>query len=164
MDYLEHMQTRIVTDDHLNALLTYWRLKDERIVFTNGCFDILHRGHVEYLAKAASLGDLLFVGINSDQSVRKLKGKDRPIQDEYSRALMTASLRFVTAVMLFDEDTPYQLIKRVQPDVLVKGGDYQEKDIVGADIVRNKGGEVVSVDFTDGYSSSKIIEKIQQFK
>ena len=158
------MQTRIVTDDHLNSLLTYWRLKDEKIVFTNGCFDILHRGHVEYLAKAASLGDLLFVGINSDQSVRKLKGNDRPIQDEYSRALMTASLRFVTAVMLFDEDTPYQLIKRVQPDVLVKGGDYQEKDIVGADIVRNKGGEVETVDFTDGYSSSKIIEKIQQFK
>jgi len=164
MDYLAHMQTRIVTDDHLNGLLTYWRLKDEKIVFTNGCFDILHRGHVEYLAKAASLGDLLFVGINSDQSVRKLKGNDRPIQDEYSRALMTASLRFVTAVMLFDEDTPYQLIKRVQPDVLVKGGDYQEKDIVGADIVRNKGGEVETVDFTDGYSSSKIIEKIQQFK
>jgi rfaE bifunctional protein nucleotidyltransferase chain/domain len=164
MDYLEHMQTRIVTDDHLNALLTYWRLRDEKIVFTNGCFDILHRGHMEYLAKAASLGDILFVGINSDKSVRKLKGNDRPIQDEYSRALMTASLRFVTAVMLFDEDTPYRLIERIQPDILVKGGDYQEKDIVGADIVKNKGGQVVSVDFTDGYSSSRIIEKIQQFK
>ena len=164
MDYLEHMQTRIVTGDHLQALLTYWRLKDQKIVFTNGCFDLLHRGHVEYLAKAASLGDLLFVGINSDQSVRKLKGDERPVQDEYSRALMTASMRFVTAVMLFDEDTPYRLIERIQPDVLVKGGDYQEKDIVGADVVRNKGGEVVSVDFTDGFSSSKIIEKIRQSK
>jgi len=164
MDYLEHMQTRIVTGDHLQALLTYWRLKDQKIVFTNGCFDLLHRGHVEYLAKAASLGDLLFVGINSDQSVRKLKGDERPVQDEYSRVLMTASMRFVTAVMLFDEDTPYRLIERIQPDVLVKGGDYQEKDIVGADVVRKKGGEVVSVDFTDGFSSSKIIEKIRQSK
>ncbi|HKL38996.1 MAG TPA: D-glycero-beta-D-manno-heptose 1-phosphate adenylyltransferase [Bacteroidales bacterium] len=164
MDYLEHMQTRIVGEDHLNPLLTYWRLKDQKIVFTNGCFDILHRGHVEYLAKAASLGDILFVGINSDQSVRKLKGDERPVQDEYSRALLTASMRFVTAVMLFDEDTPYRLIERIQPDVLVKGGDYQEKDIVGADLVRNKGGKVVPVDYTDGYSSSKIIEKIQQFK
>jgi rfaE bifunctional protein nucleotidyltransferase chain/domain len=162
MDYLELTRSKVITDDNLEALLAYWRLKDEKIVFTNGCFDILHRGHAEYLAQAASLGDILLIGLNSDQSVKKLKGDPRPLQDEYSRALLIASLRFVTGVILFDEDTPYRLIQRVVPDILVKGGDYKEEDIVGADIVRENGGEVVTVDFTDGYSSSNIIDKMRQ--
>lgn len=161
MDYLKLLQSRIITDDNLNALLTYWRLKDEKIVFTNGCFDLLHRGHVEYLARAASLGSILVVGLNSDASVRRLKGDRRPVQDEYSRALLTTSLRFVTGVKLFDEDTPYELIRRIQPDVLVKGGDYKEEDIVGGDVVKSKGGEIVTIDFTEGYSTSGIIEKIR---
>lgn len=162
MDYLKVIQSRIITDENLESLLTYWRLRDEKIVFTNGCFDLLHRGHVEYLAQAASLGSVLLVGLNSDHSVRKIKGDERPIQDEYSRLLLTASLHFVTGVKLFDEDTPYRLISRIVPDILVKGGDYKEEDIVGADVVKGNGGRVVTIDFTDGYSSSRIIEKIRQ--
>jgi rfaE bifunctional protein nucleotidyltransferase chain/domain len=161
MDYLKLLQSKIITDDNLNALLTYWRLKDEKIVFTNGCFDLLHRGHVEYLARAASLGSILVVGLNSDASVRRLKGDQRPVQDEYSRALLTTSLRFVTGVKLFDEDTPYELIRRIVPDILVKGGDYKEEDIVGGDVVRSNGGEIVTIDFTEGYSTSGLIEKIR---
>lgn len=162
MDYLKLLQSKIITDDNLNALLTYWRLKDEKIVFTNGCFDLLHRGHIEYLARAASLGSILVVGMNSDASVRRLKGDQRPVQDEYSRALLTTSLRFVTGVKLFDEDTPYELIRRIVPDVLVKGGDYKEEDIVGGDVVKSNGGEIVTIDFTEGYSTSGLIEKIRQ--
>jgi len=162
MDYLKLIQSRIITDENLGALLTYWRFKDEKIVFTNGCFDLLHRGHVEYLAQAAALGSVLILGLNSDQSVRKIKGDQRPIQDEYSRALLTASLHFVTGVKLFDEETPYNLISRIVPDVLVKGSDYREEDIVGADVVKQHGGQVVTIDFTDGYSSSGIIDKIRQ--
>jgi len=161
MDYLKLLQSRIITDDNLNALLTYWRLKDEKIVFTNGCFDLLHRGHIEYLARAASLGSILLVGLNSDASVTRLKGDQRPVQDEYSRALLTTSLRFVTGVKLFDEDTPYELISRIVPDVLVKGGDYKEEDIVGGDVVKSNGGEIVTIDFTEGYSTSGLIEKIR---
>jgi len=162
MDYLKVIQSRIITDENLESLLAYWRLRDEKIVFTNGCFDLLHRGHVEYLAQAASLGSVLLVGVNSDQSVRKLKGDERPVQDEYSRALITASLHFVTGVKLFDEGTPDRLIRRIVPDILVKGGDYKEEDIVGADVVKGHGGRVVTIDFTDGFSSSRIIEKIRQ--
>lgn len=162
MDHLQLIQSRIIKDENLEVLLTYWRLKDEKIVFTNGCFDLLHRGHVEYLAQAAGLGSILIVGLNSDESVRKIKGPDRPIQDEYSRALLTASFHFVSGVKLFDEETPYNLINRIIPDVLVKGGDYKEEDIVGADVVKQHGGSVVTIDFTDGYSSSRLIDKIRQ--
>jgi len=162
MDYRKLTQPKPITDENLNALLTYWRLRDERIVFTNGCFDLLHRGHVEYLAQAAALGSVLIVGLNSDASVRKIKSADRPIQDEYSRALLMTSLHFVSGVKLFDEETPYNLIRRIMPDVLVKGGDYKEQDIVGADLVKQQGGQVVTIGFTDGYSSSRIIDKIRQ--
>ena len=164
MDYLKLLQSKIISDENLNALLTYWRLKDEKIVFTNGCFDLLHRGHVEYLAQAASLGSILIVGLNSDQSVRSIKGDQRPVQDEYSRALLTASLRFVTGVKLFDEDTPYELIRRIEPDVLVKGGDYKEEDIVGGDVVRSHGGDIVTIEFKEGYSTSGIIDKIRHLQ
>jgi len=161
MDHLQLIQSRIIKDEDLEALLTCWRLKDEKIVFTNGCFDLLHRGHVEYLARAAGLGSILIVGLNSDDSVRKIKGADRPIQDEYSRALLTASFHFVSGVKLFDEETPYNLINRIIPDVLVKGGDYREEDIVGADVVKQHGGQVATIDFTGGYSSSRLIDKIR---
>lgn len=161
MDYLELIKGKIVTDENLDSLLTYWRLKDNRIVFTNGCFDLLHRGHIEYLSKTASLGDIFIVGLNSDQSVRSIKGQGRPLQDEYSRALILASLKQVTGVYLFDEDTPYNLIKSIKPDVLVKGGDYTEENIVGADIVKEYGGEVVTIDFVEGYSTTSIIERLK---
>ncbi|MCF8334964.1 MAG: D-glycero-beta-D-manno-heptose 1-phosphate adenylyltransferase [Bacteroidales bacterium] len=161
MEYLEVIKGKIIKDENLESLLTYWRLKDNRIVFTNGCFDLLHRGHVEYLSTTASLGDILVVGMNSDRSVKRIKGNNRPVQDEYSRALLLASLKQVTGVCLFDEDTPYNLINRIKPDVLVKGGDYKVEDIVGADIVQSNGGKVVTIDFVEGYSTSALIKKIQ---
>ena len=162
MNKLEVIQSKIIDINELDPLLTYWNLKNQKIVFTNGCFDILHRGHVEYLAQAASQGDVLVVGLNTDNSVRRIKGESRPVQDEYARAVLMASLSFVSAVVLFDEDTPYNLIKRVQPDVLVKGSDYKVEDIVGYDIVKAKRGKVVTIDFIDGYSTTSIIEKLKK--
>ncbi len=164
MDYLKLTQSKIISDDNLDALLTYWRLKDETIVFTNGCFDLLHRGHMEYLARAASLGSILLVGVNTDRSVRSIKGDQRPVQDEYSRALLTASLRYVTGVKLFDEDTPYDLIHHIKPDILVKGGDYRQEDIVGAEVVKNHGGRIETIEFTEGYSTSVLIDRIRQIQ
>jgi rfaE bifunctional protein nucleotidyltransferase chain/domain len=143
-------------------LLNRWKNQNRKIVFTNGCFDILHRGHADYLARAFSLGDVLITGLNTDQSIRKLKGATRPVMDEYSRAFMLASFMFVDAVILFDEDTPFNLIRFIQPDVLVKGSDYDKKDIVGADIVEAKGGVVVTIDFIPGFSTSSIINKIKE--
>ena len=162
MNYLELLKSKIVDIEDLSPLLTFWRFKNQKIVFTNGCFDILHKGHIEYLAEAANFGDVLIVGVNTDQSVKKLKGHTRPVMDEESRALVLAALRVVTTVTLFNEETPYELIKTIKPNVLVKGADYQEKDIVGADIVKENGGEIVPVDLTEGYSTSTIIEKIKK--
>jgi rfaE bifunctional protein nucleotidyltransferase chain/domain len=162
MSKLDYVKSKIIDPDHLESYLTYWKLKNQRIVFTNGCFDILHRGHVEYLAQAANYGNILVVGLNTDQSVRKIKGENRPVQDEIARATILASLQFVTAVVLFDEDTPYELIKKIQPDVLIKGSDYNVEDIVGHDIVMAKGGEVATIDFIEGYSTTSIIEKLKK--
>jgi rfaE bifunctional protein nucleotidyltransferase chain/domain len=161
MNFIELLNSKIVDKEQLSPLLTYWRFKNQKIVFTNGCFDVLHKGHIEYLAKAASLGDVLIVGLNTDNSVRRIKGSERPVQDESSRAMILASLRLITSVVLFDEDTPYELIKLVKPDILVKGSDYKEDEIVGSDIVKAKGGEIFSVELTEGYSTSKLIEKIK---
>ncbi|MBO4581922.1 MAG: D-glycero-beta-D-manno-heptose 1-phosphate adenylyltransferase [Bacteroidales bacterium] len=146
------------------SIVEQWRKEGKRLVFTNGCFDLVHRGHLVYLAQAAEKGDKLIIGLNSDASVRCIKGEHRPVTDEYSRAYLLASLFFVDAVILFDELTPYELIQRVQPDVLVKGSDYKPEDIVGADIVLAKGGEVTTIHFLPGYSTTSIIEKIQQEK
>jgi len=143
-------------------MLAIWRFRGEKIVFTNGCFDILHPGHIEYLSKAADLGDVLIIGLNSDESVRRLKGENRPVNSETARAQVLASLRFVTAVVLFGEDTPYELIRTVQPDVLVKGGDYTAEEIVGNDIVTASGGQVVILGFLPGYSTSHLIRKIRE--
>lgn len=160
MDKLRVIKSKIIKTDSIQNWLTYWRFKRKMIVFTNGCFDILHRGHIEYLSKAAKNGDVLIVGLNTDKSVKKLKGPGRPYQDQKSRALILASLHFVTAVILFNEETPYELIKLIQPDVLVKGGDYKPEEIVGYDIVKAKGGKVVTIDYINGYSTSSIIERI----
>ena len=120
MNKLDVVKSKIIDVDNLESLLTYWKLKNKKIVFTNGCFDILHRGHVEYLAQAANYGDVLVIGLNTDESVRRIKGETRPVQDQLARAMLLASLQFVSAVIYFNEDTPYELIKKVQPDVLIK--------------------------------------------
>ncbi len=138
------------------------RLKSEKkkIVFTNGVFDIVHRGHVEYLTKARALGDVLLVGINTDASVQRLKGPERPIVSQDDRAFVLAALRVVDYVCLFDEDTPYNLIKAVVPDVLVKGSDWSINEIVGKDIVEAAGGKVQTIDFVPNRSTTNIIQKI----
>ena len=161
MNYIVEIEQRIFGANADCNPLKQWKKEHKKIVFTNGCFDLVHRGHLDYLAKAAALGDKLMVGLNTDNSVKRLKGDSRPIVDEYSRAFLLASLCFVDAVMLFDEDTPYNLIQTVQPDVLVKGADYQIDNIIGADIVQQKGGEIVTIEFLPDFSTSAIIEKIR---
>lgn len=142
-----------------------WQKPEGRkVVFTNGCFDILHRGHATYLAQARELGDLLVVGLNTDASVQRLKGPSRPINNQYDRAFLLASLACVDFVILFDEDTPEQLIHAVRPDVLVKGGDYTIKTIVGADFVLQNGGIVTTIPFVDGYSTTSTLNKINHQK
>lgn len=136
-------------------------LHQQTIVFTNGCFDVLHFGHVHYLLEAKKLGDILVVGLNSDDSVRRLKGPERPINGEKERAFVLAALCCVDYVVLFEEDTPENLIKAVLPDVLVKGGDYALDQIVGADFVNQNGGTVTTIPFVEGYSSSRIIEQLK---
>jgi rfaE bifunctional protein nucleotidyltransferase chain/domain len=132
------------------------------IVFTNGVFDILHRGHVEYLNEAKALGDILIVGLNSDKSVKRIKGKDRPVNKEKDRAFVLANLMAVDAVAIFEEDTPYELIKEILPNILVKGGDWKPKNIVGSDIVLATKGKVLSLKYVDNYSTTKIIKKISE--
>jgi rfaE bifunctional protein nucleotidyltransferase chain/domain len=167
---LEIIKSKIFTTDTLLKSLLVWRFKEHKIVFTNGCFDILHQGHIDYLAKASDLGAELVVGINSDASVKRLnKGSARPLQDEQSRAMIIASLHFVSAVVIFDEQTPKSLIEFIKPDILVKGADYDanEKDsankkyIVGSDIVRANGGVVKTIEFLEGFSTSAIENKIK---
>ena len=132
------------------------------LVFTNGCFDIIHRGHVEYLNQAKSLGKSLIIGVNSDASVRKIKGEGRPINNESDRAFVLSNLKCVDAVIIFDEDTPYNLIKAVRPDFLVKGGDWKEEQIIGSDVVKNYGGKIYSLKYVDSYSTTNIIDKIKK--
>jgi rfaE bifunctional protein nucleotidyltransferase chain/domain len=165
MGKLEIIRSKIIldyNDKHFIEKLNFWRFKNNKIVFTNGCFDILHLGHIDYLSKAADLGSVLLIGLNSDRSVRQLKGTDRPYLDFESRSILLASLGFVDAVVQFDEDTPYKLIELVQPDILVKGSDYKNEHIVGYDIVSKKGGEVKTIDFLIGHSSTLVIERIKK--
>lgn len=138
------------------------RIENRKVVFTNGCFDIIHKGHVTYLNEAKSLGDHLIVGINSDDSVKRLKGKDRPVNNEYDRAFVLDNLKSVDDVLIFNEDTPYDIIKEIIPDLLVKGGDWKEEDIVGSDIVKKNGGKVVSLQFVNDYSTTNILKKIEK--
>jgi D-glycero-beta-D-manno-heptose 1-phosphate adenylyltransferase len=146
----------------LVRLCNVWRLKSDRIVFTNGVFDILHRGHVEYLHEAAALGERLVVGLNSDASVKRLgKGPDRPLNDHDSRALVLAALRCVDAVVIFDQDTPLELVTAIRPDVLVKGGDWKPEQMVGRDVLKAYGGEVRSLKLVDGFSTTALVERIR---
>ncbi len=136
------------------------KLAGKKIVFTNGCFDILHRGHIEYLYKAKNLGDVLVIGLNSDPSIKRLKGDKRPINQEMDRAMVLAAIEFVDFVIIFNEDTPYNLIKKIVPDILIKGGDWTETEIVGYDVVKRHGGKVISSIFLQNYSTTNIIKKI----
>lgn len=160
MERVERIKSKIFNNTQIRNQRKVWRFKDRKVVFTNGCFDLLHLGHIEYLAKAADLGDVLVIGLNSDSSVRKLKGPGRPVTDEYARAMILASLTYVTTVILFDEETPYELIAMVQPNVLVKGADYKTEEIAGHDIVLAGGGEVVTIPLTEGYSTTAILSQL----
>ncbi len=159
---MQSINSKIIDRNNLQQLIEKWRLSNEKIVFTNGCFDIIHRGHIDYLSKSAALGTKLIIGLNTDASVRKLKGDTRPIQDEQSRQIILSAFQFVDAVILFDEETPYALINSVQPDILVKGSDYKPEEIVGFDIVKAKNGEVITIDYLPGFSTSAIEKKIKQ--
>ncbi|CAN5401815.1 D-glycero-beta-D-manno-heptose 1-phosphate adenylyltransferase [soil metagenome] len=136
------------------------KAENKKIVFTNGCFDIIHRGHIAYLTEAKLLGNFLIVGVNSDESVKKLKGPQRPVNNENDRAFVMNSLKPVDAVVIFNEDTPFEIIKEIKPDILVKGGDWKVEDIVGSDIVLANGGEVKSLKFIKDYSTTALLEKI----
>jgi rfaE bifunctional protein nucleotidyltransferase chain/domain len=168
MSRLASLENKIVSLEDAKRRVNMWHLKNDKIVFTNGCFDILHKGHVTYLAKSAELGDRLIVAINTDASVREQgKGENRPINPEDARATVLAALGFVDMVVFFGENTPLNLIEFLQPDVLVKGADYDpnetdpssKKYIVGSDIVKKNGGEVIAIQLVDGYSTTSIIEK-----
>jgi len=161
MNYLELAEKKILDEGSLSQMLALWKFRQFSIVFTNGCFDILHLGHIDYLSKARALGDLLVIGLNTDASVSRIKGPGRPVNKQYARSMLLASMRFTDAIVLFDEDTPYNLIQKIQPQILVKGTDYKLDDIVGVDIVRANGGQVVTIDFLEGYSTSSIISRLR---
>lgn len=163
MSWNKQIAEKIFTSrDALSLQCKSWQAEGKKIVFTNGCFDILHLGHLDYLSKAADLGDKLIIGVNTDASVQRLKGENRPVIDEYTRATKLAFFAFVDAVILFDEETPLELIKTTSPNILVKGGDYTIDTVVGAKEVIASGGEVRLLDFLAGHSTSKIIEKIRK--
>jgi D-glycero-beta-D-manno-heptose 1-phosphate adenylyltransferase len=160
MSFFSRIESKIQTPEQLSQTLEQWRVAGEKIVFTNGCFDILHFGHLHYLADARDLGDRLVVGLNSAASVQRLKGPNRPINDEATRAHLLAALDMVDAVVLFASDTPLELIQLVQPDILVKGGDWKPAQIVGSELMLARGGQVHSLPFVEGYSTTKIEQKI----
>lgn len=167
---LQYIEDKIVDYDTAKRRIASWHLKNDKIVFTNGCFDILHRGHVTYLAQSAGLGNRLVVALNTDASVKRQgKGEDRPVNNEDARAMVLASLNVVDLVVFFDDDTPIDVISELQPDVLVKGADYDPEEtdpnsktyIVGSDVVRENGGEVAAIPLVDGYSTTGIINKLR---
>ena len=159
---MKALEEKLLSPNNLKEKILKWKKNNDKIVFTNGCFDLLHPGHVAYLYEAASLGNKLIIGLNTDQSVKKLKGEARPVNNEYSRAILLATMFFIDAIILFDEETPLQLINKIKPDVLVKGGDYTIENIVGAKETLELGGKVEVLSFLEGYSSSAIIEKIKK--
>jgi len=159
---VEEVKNKIANWGEAETQVDRWRNAGEKIVFTNGCFDLLHLGHVDYLEKARAFGTRLVIGLNTDASVSRFKGPDRPIQDQTSRARVLAALQFVDLVVLFDQDTPLELISTLIPDVLVKGSDYLAENIVGSEVVKKNGGLVKTIEFVPGYSTSRIIEKIKK--
>jgi len=163
MSFHKKLSEKLHPKDSLKTLLKSWQTQQQKIVFTNGCFDILHRGHVEYLSQARDLGDKLIIGLNTDESVKRLgKSPERPINSEETRAIILSALECVDAVVLFNEDTPYELIDFIKPSVLVKGSDYKAEDIVGYDIVSSYGGKVMTIQIVDGFSTTTLIEKMKK--
>ena len=162
MRSVNYIPTKIFTPETLQLQLNRWRLINKKIVFTNGVFDILHEGHIASLSDAASYGDILIVGVNTDASVKRLKGESRPVNNEHSRVILLASLIMTDAVILFEDDTPLNLIKSIMPDVLVKGGDYTVEQIAGAKEVLANGGEVKIAPILQGFSTTSIIEKMKK--
>ena len=160
MSALPTIKSKIVDFSEIRELVSKWKSEGNSIVFTNGCFDVLHYGHVSYLAEASDLGDKMIIGLNSDASVRRLKGETRPINGQHERATLLAAMQFVNAVVIFDEDTPENLIKAVEPDYLVKGGDYTIDTIVGADFVMSYGGKVITIPLVENFSSTNIIKRL----
>ncbi|MDP3645294.1 MAG: D-glycero-beta-D-manno-heptose 1-phosphate adenylyltransferase [Bacteroidota bacterium] len=162
MKVSEIIQSKIFLNiPELKPVLDQWREAGQTVVFTNGCFDLVHRGHIDSLLKAASYGDRLIVGLNSDVSVKLLKGETRPLIDQQSRAVLLASLLMVSAVILFDEETPYELIRSIVPDILVKGTDYKLEEIAGSDVVLAAGGRIERIELTEGFSTSDLIRRIK---
>jgi D-beta-D-heptose 7-phosphate kinase/D-beta-D-heptose 1-phosphate adenosyltransferase len=161
MKAVQSIPNKIYKTDELIKEVTRLRLKNKKIVFSNGVFDILHKGHIASLSQAAAAGDVLIIAVNSDASVKRLKGPERPINDENARALLLASLVMTDAIVIFEEDTPLELIKKIMPDVLVKGGDYRIENIAGAKEVIDNGGKVVLADMVEGISTSLIIERMK---
>jgi D-glycero-beta-D-manno-heptose 1-phosphate adenylyltransferase len=159
---MEKTAGKIKLLEEAKVLVKSWQNQGEKVVFTNGCFDLLHLGHVDYLEKARNLGDRLVIGLNTDDSVSRFKGPERPLQDQTSRARILAALQFVDLVVFFNEDTPLNLISELLPNVLVKGSDYLAENIVGADVVKKAGGKVETIDFVPGYSTTRIVEKIKK--
>jgi D-glycero-beta-D-manno-heptose 1-phosphate adenylyltransferase len=161
MSHWKKIEQKIWLKDSAEMKIEGVKNQGKTVVFTNGCFDLIHLGHIQYLIKAADFGDYLIVGINSASSVRALKGPSRPINDEQTRIHVIASFEFVDAVVVFEELTPENLIHSIRPDVLIKGGDYEEKNIIGSDFVKSYGGKVATIPFVDGYSSTAIEKKIK---
>lgn len=161
MNIQETLSQKLVSLPALNEVVNKWKAEGKKIVFTNGCFDLLHAGHIAYLSEAAALGDILIIGLNNDNSVKRIKGIERPINNEATRATLLSAMFFIDAVVLFNEDTPLEVIKTVLPDILVKGGDYKIENIVGAKETIDNGGKVEVLTFLPGYSSTAIIEKIK---
>lgn len=159
---LQKIHSKILSEKELSLLLKDWRALGQKVVFTNGCFDILHKGHIEYLAAAASMGERLVIGLNTDESVRRQnKGPGRPVNDQEARALLLAALAFTDVIVLFNEDTPERLISTIMPDVLVKGGDYKPEEISGYKAVTDNGGIVTTIPLTSGFSTTALIRKLK---
>ena len=156
------MKNKLKTLEEIVKIVKELKTQKRTIVFTNGCFDILHSGHVQYLAEAKELGDILILGLNSDSSVKRLKGNDRPINNEIERATVLSALYTVSYIVIFEDDTPYNLINHIKPDILVKGGDWKPEEIVGSDIVNSYNGEVKSLSFVEGKSTTDIINKMKE--
>ena len=163
MSNLQNIISKIYTLSDLKIQTDTWKEKGDKIVFTNGCFDLVHRGHIEVLANTSDLGDKLIIGLNSDISIQELKGEKRPIMDENSRAILLASLQFVDAIVLFSEETPEKLIETIIPNILAKGGDYKVTEIAGHKVVLENGGEVILIPFIDGFSTTNIVNKIKKY-
>lgn len=159
---LDNIKSKIVSATQLQRLVAGWKVKSYTIVFTNGVFDLIHQGHIASIALAAQEGNKLVVGINSDASVKRLKGDSRPVNDAMSRALVLASMQYVDAVCIFDEDTPLELIRAVKPDVIVKGGDYSPETVVGSDFIRDSGGKTVIIPLVEGFSTTATISQLRK--